>query len=130
MQGRPLAVAFTAINIVVLLLTLAHSPHTTAEPPPAVLRARALELVDDRGQIRSRLTVEPTGEVVLRLLDQNGTIRVKLGASQDGSGLVLLDEATEPAIQALARRTSTPDKPITTSLTLRGAAGPPRVINP
>jgi hypothetical protein len=130
MQGQRFTVAFTAINVVALLLALMHLPHTTVEPTPLVLRGRALELVDDRGQVRSRLTVEPSGEVVLRLLDKNGTIRVKLGASEDGSGLVLLDEATEPAIQALARRTRTPDKPVTTSLTLRGAAGPPRVISP
>jgi hypothetical protein len=36
--------------------------------------------------------------------DQTGTIRVKLGAGKDGSGLVLLDDATEPAVHALAKK--------------------------
>lgn len=85
---------------------------------------------DDRGQVRSRLNVEPNGEVVLRLLDKKGTIRVKLGAAEDGSGLVLLDEATEPAIHLIARRTGTPARPATTSITLRGTAGQQRVIRP
>jgi len=31
-----------------------------------------------------------------------GAVRVKLGASRAGSGLLLLNEATEPGVQALA----------------------------
>jgi hypothetical protein len=61
--------------------------------------------VDDRGQIRSRLNVEPGGAVVLRLLDQNGTVRVKLGADEDGSGLLLANDATEPGVHILADST-------------------------
>ena len=52
--------------------------------------------------MRARLNVESNGEVVLRLLDQEGTIRVKLGAAQDGSGLLLANDATEPGIHLLA----------------------------
>jgi hypothetical protein len=51
--------------------------------------------------------VESSGEVVFRLRDANGTIRVKVGASEEGSGLVLLDEATEPGIHMLANRGGT-----------------------
>jgi hypothetical protein len=40
--------------------------------------------------------------VVFRLLDQDGTIPVKLGAGRDGSGLVLNNDATEPGVQILA----------------------------
>jgi hypothetical protein len=125
-----LAVALTAINLVLLLLTVAQTGRTTAQTVTPILRGRALELVDDRGGVRSRLDVEPTGEVVLRLLDKNGTIRVKLGAGEDGSGLVLADEATEPAIHLIARRSSTPERPTTTSITLRGPGGQQRVIRP
>ncbi|HET8622496.1 MAG TPA: hypothetical protein VFM14_02945 [Gemmatimonadales bacterium] len=39
---------------------------------------------------------------MLRLLDQRGTIRVKLGADQEGSGLLLANDATEPGIHLLA----------------------------
>jgi hypothetical protein len=41
-------------------------------------------------------------EVVLRLLDQQGAIRVKLGAAKDGSWLLLANDATEPGIHLLA----------------------------
>ncbi|OHB82241.1 MAG: hypothetical protein A2V98_19505 [Planctomycetes bacterium RBG_16_64_12] len=130
MKIQRLAIALTAINLLLLLLTLARAGSTTALPVTPIVRARAFELVDGRGQVRSRLNVEPNDEVVLRLLDRNGTIRVKLGAAEDGSGLVLLDEATEPAIHIIARRTGTSEKPTTTSLTLRGMGGRQRVIRP
>ena len=66
----------------------------------------------------------------MRLLDQDGTIRVKLGAGRDGSGLVLADEATEPGIHLIARRIGTTDRPNTTSITLKGRDGRQRVIRP
>jgi hypothetical protein len=130
MKIQRLAIALTAINLVLLLLTVAQAASTTAQPVTPILRGRALELVDDHGQVRSRLDVESSGEVVLRLLDKNGTIRVKLGAAEHGSGLVLLDEATEPAIHVIARRSGTSERPATTSITLRGADGRQRVIRP
>jgi hypothetical protein len=94
-----------------------------AEKVPAVLRARMIELVDERGQIRANLKVEPGGEVVFRLRDAKGTIRVKLGASEDGSGLLLLDDRTEPAVHVLA-------KPTGTTLTLAEKDKEKRVIKP
>lgn len=88
-----------------------------------MLRARMIELVDDRGQVRADLKVETGGEVVFRMRDAKGTIRVKLGASEDGSGLLLLDDRTEPAVHLLAKRTGT-----TVTLAERGKEK--RVIKP
>ena len=130
MKLQRFAITLTVLNLVLLFLIAAQAGSTTAQAVAPILRGRVLELVDDRGQVRSRLNVEPTGEVVLRLLDQNGTIRVKLGAGQDGSGLVLADEATEPAIHLVARRAGTSKRPNTTSITLKGADGQQRVIRP
>jgi hypothetical protein len=129
MLMQRLAIAVTVINLA--LLAAAHTRTVTAETASSILRGRALELVDARGQVRSRIDVEDsTGEVVLRLLDKNGTIRVKLGAGEDGSGLVLLDGATEPGVHIVSRRTATAERPTTTSITLRGSAGQQRVITP
>jgi hypothetical protein len=134
MKMQRLGGALTAINLVLLLLllllTVTQARRTMGQRPTPILRGRALELVDDRGQVRSRLDVEPTGEVVLRLLDQHGTIRVKLGAGEDGSGLLLTDEATEPAIHLIARQTATSERPTTTSITVAGRGGLQRVIRP
>jgi hypothetical protein len=127
---RRLLIALTMINLVLLLVVLAQTGRTTAQQVAQTIRARAFELVDDRGHVRARLHVESDREVVLRLLDAKGTIRVKLGAGADGSGLLLLDEATEPAVHIIARRTGTSGRPVTTSLTLRGAGGRQRAIRP
>jgi hypothetical protein len=97
-----MAVALTVVNLVGVLAGLMPPRPTGAQDPVGVLRGRSLELVDERGQIRARFNVEANGEVVLRLLDQQGTIRVKLGAAKDGSGLMLANDATEPGIHLLA----------------------------
>jgi hypothetical protein len=130
---RGVTVALTALHLSLLALLCASgspaAPQSGEEVAPR-LRTRALELVDEGGRVRSRLNVEADGEVVLRLIDSTGTIRVKLGAGEGGSGLLLLDEATEPGIQLLARRAATADRPATTRLVLRGAGGRERVLEP
>jgi hypothetical protein len=62
------------------------------------------ELVDKNGKQRVSIKVEPDGEVLFRLRDENGTIRVKMGAGEGGSGLLLLDHDTNPGIHALAKK--------------------------
>ena len=96
------ALVLTVVNLALLLFTIFQMRQATAPDAAPVLRAQAIELVDEAGQVRSRLNVEDSGEVVFRLLDQDGTIRVKLGAGRDGSGLVLNNDATEPGVQILA----------------------------
>jgi hypothetical protein len=120
MTIRRFAVALTGINLLlalgVLLGVLLHrrpaAAQAAAQGVSPVVRARAIELVDGRSQVRARLDVESDGQVVFRLMDARGTIRVKLGASEEGSGLVLLDASTEPGVHLLAKGTGT-------SLTLR-----------
>jgi hypothetical protein len=129
MSVQRFALVLTVINLVLLSLTLPGVLSSSAQSVNPLLRARVLELVDQEGRVRSRLNVERGGEVVFRLLDESGTIRVKLGAGEHGSGLVLLDETTEPAVHLLARRTGTGARPGTTGLTLR-AGSQTRIIKP
>jgi hypothetical protein len=107
MRVQRILVALLSANGLLLLGVALQGRAAVAQAVSPVLRARAIELVDDRGVARAQLDVEPSGEVVFRLRDANGTIRVKIGASEDGSGLVLLDEATEPGLHALAKRGGT-----------------------
>ena len=80
--------------------------------------------MDGNGRIRASLRVEPPGgEVVFRLMDQQGTIRVKLGVSEEGSGLLLANDATEPGVHMLAKLDGT-------SITLTGKDGQQRAIKP
>ena len=62
MKAQRVAIALTAINLVLLLHTVVQDGRTTARTVTPILRGHALELVDERSQVRSRLNVEPTGE--------------------------------------------------------------------
>jgi hypothetical protein len=122
MKVHRIAIVLTGINVLVLLLLLSRSGAVETQSATSALRARAIELVDDAGQIRAQLNVESNGETVFRLRDAKGTIRVKIGGSEEGSGLLLLDETTEPGVHILTKRTGT-------SITLR-KGGVERVIKP
>jgi hypothetical protein len=104
MNTLRIAVALGALNLVILAGAAVPRP-AGVQGGEGILRGRALELVDERGKTRARINVERTGEVVFRLLDQEGTIRVKLGAGKEGSGLLLANDATEPGVHILAKAT-------------------------
>ena len=57
MRTQRIAIVLTAINLLFLLATLAQARSPDAQPTPPVLRGRALELVDEHGQVRSRLNI-------------------------------------------------------------------------
>ncbi len=123
MRTQRIATALTIVNLGFFLAALSQARATTAQTATPLLRARVLELVDERDAIRARLNVEPNGEVVFRLLDQTGTIRVKLGAGKDGSGLLLANDATEPGVHILAKAAGT-------TLKLANKDGRARVLTP
>lgn len=103
MNTLAIAATLSALNLAILAGAAIQTRTAGTQGGEDVLRGTALELVDERGKIRARLDVEPGGEVVFRLLDQQGTIRVKLGAGKDGSGLLLANDATEPGVHILAK---------------------------
>ena len=94
-------VALTIAGIAMLYAAAAAQSQRAFENV-SVLRAQKIELVDARGVTRARFTTEENGEVVLRLIAANGELRVKLGAGNDGSGLLLANSATEPGVHVLA----------------------------
>ena len=103
MKTQQLLVALTVANAALLVFSLTHPRPTTAQDFAPVLRGRALEIVDDQGRVRAEIRVLPaqpnarmpdgtTGypeAVQLRLIDTKGGPRVKLGTTENGSGLVL-----------------------------------------
>ena len=100
---------------------------TSAQAVPDVLRAKGLEIVDDRGFVRAQIIVQPGGNTVLfRLIDQNQKPLVKLGAGADGSGLMLTGDPARQewsGIQVLA-------KPAGSTRRLLNVDGKERVIKP
>ena len=124
MNINRLAVALTVINLILLIVLMAQSRMTANQTIPEVLRVRAFELVDENGRVRAQLNIDETsGEVIFRLRDQKESIRVKLGASEEGSGLLLINDLTEPGVHLLARQDDT-------SLTLTDQSGAEQVIEP
>ena len=121
MNANRSALVLTVINVAILLFLLLDGRRMAQRTEFETLRVRAIELLDERGQVRAQLDVEESGEVVFRLRDEQGVIRVKMGASSDGSGLVLLNEQTQPGIQIYAQRGDT-------RLTLTGQGGEKQVI--
>jgi len=107
-QMKPLSlplVGLTLVNVAaaaVVITGLSINRAQAAPEPSTTLRAERLELVDSKGQLRGQLFVEDSGEVVFRLRDEKGQIRVKLGASERGSGFILMDDQTEPGVQMLS----------------------------
>lgn len=93
---RILAV-LTLANLALLTLTLSTLRTAAADAPPAVLRGRALEIVDDQGRVRASLNVLPatvsaSGDrsnetVLLRLITERGRPSVKIAASEESAGL-------------------------------------------
>jgi hypothetical protein len=121
--NRP-ALILTVINFILLIAVLAQSRIIATQRIPEVLRVRAFQLVDENGEVRAQFNVDGTsGEVIFRMMDQQGTIRVKLGASENGSGLVLLNDLTEPGVHILAQQGDT-------SLTITNQSGAKQVIEP
>lgn len=126
--AEKLCVLLSATNAVLLAALLADRGVAAAGQELPVLRGRGLELVDAGGQTRAQFNVEPDGTAVFRIRDAEGTIRVKLGAGPTGSGLLLLDETTEPGVHLIARRAGTAGA-ATTSISVTGATGS-KVIRP
>jgi hypothetical protein len=74
---------------------------------PAVLRAQAIELVNKQGRVVAQLHLGDDGGGNLRLRAGDGTVRVKMGATADGGGLLLLDKEVEPAVRLGADKSGT-----------------------
>lgn len=105
-DSRYFMFVFTLINcaaagVVVFNLSNA-SAQAAVQSATETIRTQRIELIDKAGQVRGQFFVEENGEVVFRMRDESGQIRVKLGASGRGAGLVLMDDRTEPAVQMRA----------------------------
>jgi hypothetical protein len=116
METRRLLIVLTAVNAGLLGVQLfrPHSSVAATVDVPAVLRGRALEIIDDRGRVRASLSVLPEDPkviwngkpypetVLLRLMSPDGRPNVKLGASKRGAGLVIGGESNPTYVQVLA----------------------------
>ena len=85
MKVQRLPIVLALVNLALLIFTVAQTRSAAAESVPQVVRARALEIVDERGRVRASLNVlpaktEPSAEasaetVLLRLITERGPPR-------------------------------------------------------
>ncbi|HEY7635565.1 MAG TPA: hypothetical protein VH763_08480 [Gemmatimonadales bacterium] len=116
MPADRLLLAATVLNLA-LLGYQAVQPRVDAAASrgaPGVLRGRALEIVDEKGRVRATLSVLPEDPkvtwngkpypetVLLRLMSPEGRPNVKLGASKNGSALLIGGESDPTYVQVLA----------------------------
>jgi hypothetical protein len=137
MKTSRFAFGLTVLNLVILMATLFRADSATIQEVAPVLRARALEIVDDQGRVRAMIKIFPADPkikmpdgtagypetVLLRLIDSKGAPNVKIAATEDGSGVSLGGESNPTHVQILARGTNT-------SLKLVNKDGRQQVIEP
>lgn len=113
MKMQRIAVIVTIVNFVLMVFLLAQLHPARAQQNEApVLRGRALEIVDNSGNMRAAISVEPPvivdgkqypQTVLLRMFDANKSPVVKLTAAENGGGFGLSDNV-QGGIQILARK--------------------------
>ena len=121
MKTQRIAIGLTVLNLIILAYALFRaSPAAPAGVAP-VLRAHALEIVDENGRVRAAIRVFPASPdakmpdgttgypetVLLRLIESKGAPNVKIAATEDGSALSFGGESNPTNVQILARGTNT-----------------------
>jgi hypothetical protein len=117
MALQRVAIAVTLLNLGLLVFQVSRHGPVTAQQIPAVLRGRALEIVDDQGRVRASISVQPPTTVdevrypetvLLRLTDPASGPVVKIDASVEGAGFGLSDDSHKGGIRLMAKsRTGT-----------------------
>ena len=137
MQTQRLLVILTAVNLGLVCYQSLRPQQSVATPAgaPAVIRGRALEIIDEQGRVRASLSVLPEDPkvmwngkpypetVLLRLMSPEGRPNVKLGATKLGSGLLIGGESNPTHIQVLSEGGET-------TLKLINGDGVERLIKP
>ncbi|MFZ1324576.1 MAG: hypothetical protein WAT67_00890 [Candidatus Contendobacter sp.] len=118
-----LVAALLALNLAASLGFLPNTRTATTHTTHEVIRAKLIELVSADGRIVGQLHTAEDGSANLRLRNGSGEVRVKLGASENGAGLILMDGATQPGVWLTAAASGT-------ALTLADPGKPKRVITP
>jgi hypothetical protein len=113
MKTQRLALALTAVNLVLAVFLVSQMYRTQANEVAPVLRGRALEIVDDQGRIRAQILVHGPETVngklypetvLFRMADPKSGPVVKLTASATGSAMGLSDDE-DAGISMYARDT-------------------------
>jgi len=120
MKTQRLAIGLMVLNIFIVMSVLFRANSAATPEVASVLRARAFELVDEKGRVRAEMIVCPrqhtqkmadgTTEypetVLLRLITSQGGPNVKIAATEDGGVFGCSGKAGY--VQILSRGTNLP----------------------
>ena len=119
MKIQQTAVLLTVVNLLLLASTLTQLGAAPAREVSPFLRVRGLEIVDEQGRKRAEVVVFPPSigkdgkkgadTVLFRLIDPNGRPGVKIGTSEEGSGISLAGDSEKrdwSGVQLLADGTA------------------------
>lgn len=97
---RPVPILI-ALNVLTLGALAWSNAQSQAQPPVQDhVRARVIDLVNARGELRAQIYVQENGGGGIRIYNGKGEIRSKYGALNDGgAGILLMDESTNPTVQ-------------------------------
>jgi hypothetical protein len=99
MEGQRALVLLTFVNVALAAATTIAQVRAAAVPNEVapVVRARALQIVDDEGRVRASIAVLPAKSEeggarnaetdLLRLITERGRPSVKIAASEEGAGI-------------------------------------------
>ena len=135
MKLSPFLIVVTAVNLAIFLFALTHLRSVAGEDVAPVLRGRALQIVEERGQVRASISVlpaqaQPNGEaspetVLLRLITEQGRPSVKISAAEEAAGVMVAGPSSTKNTYAIlqAKRTAS-------SLTLKDEDGGQTLVEP
>jgi hypothetical protein len=136
MKSTKFLLALTAVNFFLVIALLAQSfGLARAESEAPVLRGRGLQIVDEQGRVRASISVLPAGRsqdgivhgetVLLRLITELGRPSVKIGASEQVSGLTVTGPSDTKDTYAILQA-----RDETSALRLRSENGKEQVVKP
>ena len=121
MKAQRFVIGLTLLNLVLVMPAVFRANSAPPERIAPVLRAHALEILDDQGKVRAMIKIFPADPnvkmpdgtsgypetVLFRLINSKGAPNVKISATEDGSGISLGGESNPTHVQILARGTNT-----------------------
>ncbi len=141
MKNTHALTALTIVNLAILVFSLLHhAAPVLASGPEQVIRARALEIVDAQGKVRSSISIIPEGPairdgkpvmdgkiypeaVLFRLIRPDGRPSVKIETTEQGSAMTL-GGGIDPTYIVMSSDQGDP------SLTLTNKEGHRQIVKP
>jgi hypothetical protein len=112
-MSQRLAITLTIVNLALLVFLLSHTYTASADDVVPVLKGRALQIVDDKNQVRAEILVHGPETVagktypetvLFRMATRDRAPLMKMTVSEDGSAFRLSDDSQNGGVELRAHR--------------------------